>query len=163
MLPVNRDDGDDEGRAGLAECPFCQVVAGRRGHEIVYVDRTVAAFLCEPPATWGHLLVVPRTHRVTIWDAAPEEAAATILAARLLARVLRDELGAVGIHLRQNSGVRAGQDVPHFHVHVIPRYEGDTILPGCVWGVPPWQPPSGGDAERGRVADAVRRGVAASR
>ena len=116
-------------------------------------------FLCEPPATWGHVLVVPREHRSDIWDTAAEEAAAAIEAARLLARVLRVELGAAGINLRQNSGARAGQDVFHFHLHVVPRYEDDTVLPGCVWGVPPWEPPQGGDDERRRVADAIRRGI----
>ena len=72
---------------------------------------------------------------------------------------MRDELGATGVNLRQNSGASAGQDVFHFHLHVVPRYEGDTVLPGCVWGEPPWEPPAGGDAERGRVAAAIRRGL----
>jgi len=83
-------------------------------------------------------------------------------AARLLARVVRDELGAIGVNLRQNSGSRAGQDVFHFHLHVVPRYEDDTVLPGCVWGEPPWEPPAGGDAERIRVASAIRQGVGSS-
>ena len=121
----------------------------------------VVAFLCEPPATWGHLLVVPRAHRRDIWDAPRDEAIAVMAAAHLLAGVVRDELGAVGVNLRQNSGAHAGQDVFHFHMHLVPRYEGDTVQPGCVWGEPPWQPPEGGDEERSRVADAIRRGVVA--
>lgn len=48
------------------ECPFCQIVTGHRRQEIVYEDDTVVAFLCEPPATWGHKLVVPREHRCDI-------------------------------------------------------------------------------------------------
>ena len=79
--------------------------------------------------------------------------------AQRLARVMRDELGAVGVNLRQNSGARAGQDVFHFHLHVVPRYEDDTVLPGCVWGAPPWEAPAGGEAERRRVANALRRGL----
>jgi len=74
---------------------------------------------------------------------------------------MRDDLGATGINLRQNSGERAGQDVFHFHMHVVPRYVDDTVLPGCVWGEPPWQPPAGGEAERDRVAGVLRAGLAA--
>lgn len=144
-------------------CPFCEIVAGEREQEVVYADETAVAFLCEPPAAWGHVLVVPRTHRADVWEITREEAEAATAAAHLLARVLRDELGATGVNLRQNSGHAAGQDVFHFHLHVVPRYPGDGMGRACVWGAPPWQPPAGGDAERQRVADAIRRGVAARR
>jgi histidine triad (HIT) family protein len=143
-------------------CPFCEIAAGRSEQEVVYEDESVVAFLCEPPATWGHLLVVPRDHREDIWSIGAEEATAVMSAAHRLAAVLRDELGAEGVNLRQNSGSRAGQDVFHFHLHVVPRYEGDTVQPGCVWDVPGWEPPAGGEAERRRVAEGIRRGVAAS-
>lgn len=143
-----------------AACPFCEIVAGRQPQETVYADESVVGFLCEPPATWGHLLIVPRRHRVDIWDVARDEIASAILACRLLAEVVRDDLGAVGVNLRQNNGSKAGQDVFHFHLHLVPRYEGDTLLPGCVWGVPPWEPPAGGEEKRRHVADAIRRGVA---
>ena len=79
--------------------------------------------------------------------------------AQLLARILRDELGAVGVNRRQNSGPRAGQDAGHFHVHAVARYEDDTVLPGCVWWMSPWQAPQGGDTARLRVAETIRRGV----
>jgi histidine triad (HIT) family protein len=142
-------------------CPFCEIVADRSGEEVVYEDGLVIAFLCEPPATWGHLLVVPREHREDIWSIDVSEATAVMSAALRLAAVLRDELGAEGVNLRQNSGSLAGQDVFHFHLHLVPRYEGDTVQPGCVWGVPGWEPPLGGEAERRRVAAAIRRGVSA--
>jgi histidine triad (HIT) family protein len=125
----------------------------------VHADELVVAFLCEPPATWGHTLIVPRAHRRDIWEIEPDEAAAAMVLARQLARVVRDQLGATGVNLRQNSGASSGRDVFHFHLHVVPRYEGDTVLPGCVWGEPPWQPPEGGEAERGRVSVAIRRGL----
>jgi histidine triad (HIT) family protein len=141
-------------------CPFCEIAAGRSG-EVVYEDDLIVAFLCEPPATWGHLLIVPREHREDIWSVEKEEATAVMSAAHGLAAVLREELGAVGVNLRQNSGSRAGQDVFHFHLHLVPRYEDDTVQPGCIWGVPGWEPPPGGEAERRRVAEAIRRGVAA--
>jgi histidine triad (HIT) family protein len=145
----------------LSPCAFCDIIGGRRPQEIVYSDATVVGFLCRPPATAGHVLVVPREHRRDIWDIAPEEATAVIAAARVLAAVMRDDLGAVGVNLRQNTGSKAGQDVFHFHLHVIPRYESDTVLPGCVWGVPPWEPPPDGAEEREQIAAVLRRGASA--
>jgi histidine triad (HIT) family protein len=139
-------------------CPFCEIVAGRRD-ELVYTNETVAAFLCDPPATSGHTLIVPRLHRTDIWDVTREEAAAAVVLARRLAEVMRDRLGATGVNLRQNSGARAGQDVFHFHLHVVPRYEDDTVLPGCVWGMPPWQPPANGAEERRRLAKTLRNAL----
>jgi histidine triad (HIT) family protein len=137
-------------------CPFCEIADGRSDQEVVYAGEGVVAFLCEPPATWGHALVVPRAHKRDIWAVEGDEAAAVMKVAHRLADAMRDQLGAVGVNLRQNSGGKAGQDVFHFHLHVVPRYEDDTVLPGCVWGMPPWQPPAGGDAERHRVAAALR-------
>jgi len=143
----------------MEPCPFCKIGAARTEQEVVYSDDMVVAFLCEPPATWGHALITPRQHRPDIWTVEPAEAQSVMALALRMAHVMRDELGAVGVNLRQNSGSRAGQDVFHFHLHVVPRYEDDTVLPGCVWGMPPWQPPVGGDAERRRVANALRGGL----
>jgi histidine triad (HIT) family protein len=140
------------------DCPFCEIVAGRR-EELVHSDETVAAFLCDPPATPGHTLVVPRVHRTDIWDVTSAEAGAAVELARRLAEAMRDRLGATGVNLRQNSGARAGQDVFHFHLHVVPRYEDDTVLPGCVWGMPPWEPPANGAEERRRLATALRHAL----
>ena len=144
----------------MSDCPFCAIVEGRRDQEIVASDGDAVAFLCEPPATHGHTLIVPRRHRTDIWDVQEHELAQMTELARSLAAVMRDRLGANGINLRQNSGAGAGQDVFHFHLHVVPRYEGDTDQPGCVWGEPPWEPPPDGPEERRRVADALREGLA---
>ena len=73
-----------------------------------------------------------------------------------LARAARDALEAAGVNLKQNNGDIAGQDIFHFHLHVIPRYPGDGVQPGCVWGVPPWKAPSLTERDLGEVAAAVR-------
>jgi histidine triad (HIT) family protein len=140
-------------------CPFCEIVRKRREHDVITAADGVVAFLCEPPATLGHTLIVPEAHRTDIWDLEPGEAKAAIELAHRLAAVMRDRLGAIGINLRQNSGAQAGQDVFHFHLHVVPRYEGDTVLPGCVWGIPPWQPPPNGAQDRRGTAEALRVGL----
>jgi histidine triad (HIT) family protein len=144
----------------VSACPFCEIVEGHRPQEILEENGSVVAFLCEPPATSGHTLIVPRKHRTDIWDVDPAEMAESMELARRLAEAMRDRLGADGVNLRQNSGKRAGQDVFHFHLHVVPRYEDDTVLPGCVWGMPPWQPPPNGPEERRRIVKELRAGLA---
>jgi histidine triad (HIT) family protein len=146
----------------MEPCPFCEIVAGRKQQEeIVHSNGAVVAFLCEPPATSGHTLIVPRVHRSDIWDVEPAEASSALELARLLAHVMREELGAVGVNLRQNSGARSGQDVFHFHLHVVPRYEDDTVLPGCVWGSPPWRSPPNGAKDRRHLAARLGEGLSA--
>ena len=146
----------------MNDCPFCAIVDGRLKQEVVAADDSVVAFLCNPPATQGHTLIVPKHHRTDIWDVERDELFRMTELARRLAATMRESLGAVGVNLRQNSGARAGQDVFHFHLHVVPRYEDDTVQPGCVWGAPPWQPPPNSADERGRIAEALREGLAGS-
>ena len=109
---------------------------------------------------WGHVLVVPRAHVADIWAIDVAGARDVVTVAHRLALALRAALGAQGINLRQNSGAAAGQDVFHFHLHVIPRYEGDTLGRACVWGAPPWRPPEGGEEKRREVARAIREALA---
>jgi histidine triad (HIT) family protein len=143
----------------VSDCPFCAIVEGRLHQEVVASEGHAVAFLCEPPATQGHTLIVPRHHRADIWDTEPHEVAQVVELARRLAAVMRERLGAIGINLRQNSGAQAGQDVFHFHLHVVPRYENDTVQPGCVWGSPPWHPPPNGPEDRRRIAGMLRDGL----
>lgn len=115
---------------------FCQIAAGDLPSWIVMSNEHVVAFLDKKPATRGHMLIVTREHRRDLWALLPNEATAAMSAARQLAHAARSALGATGMNLKQNNGEEAGQDVFHFHLHVIPRYPDDTVLPGCVWGIP---------------------------
>ena len=144
-------------------CPFCEIAAGERQQEVVFADDSVVAFLCEPPAAWGHVLVVPRAHVADIWTIDVADAQAVVGVAQRVAAALRSALGAEGINLRQNSGRASGQDVFHFHLHVVPRFAGDSLGPACVWGAPPWRPPEGGDEKRAAVARAIREALAVPR
>jgi len=137
-------------------CPFCAIVRGEKGQEIVYADERVVGFLCEPPATTGHVIVVPRAHVEDLWEIGESDAAHVMAVAHRVAGGLRNALEPDGVNIRHNTGTVAGQDVFHFHVHVIPRYEDDTVQPGCVWGSAPWRPPPGGVAARARTAELIR-------
>jgi histidine triad (HIT) family protein len=116
-----------------ATCVFCRIAAGELPARIVYDDSLVLAFLDAAPATPGHTLVVPRAHRRDLFDIADDELAQVVLAARRIAVAIREALGVPGVKLHQVSGADAGQDVFHFHLHVIPRFEGDPFKIEANW------------------------------
>ena len=104
---------------------FCDIIHGTSPASWVYQDDTVVAFMDIQPITQGHMLVVPREHAVLMTDANETVAMRTFKVARRLAGVARQTLGASGVNLLVMDGEAAYQDVPHFHVHVIPRYPRD--------------------------------------
>ena len=83
------------------------------------------AFMDIQPITHGHMLVVPREHGMLMEDINETAAMRTFRIARQLAALARRVLGASGVNLFVADGEVAFQDVPHFHVHVIPRYPND--------------------------------------
>lgn len=115
-----------------AECIFCDIAAGRGEASIVFADETVVAFLALFSVTPGHLLVVPRAHAVGLEDLDRATGAHAWSVAHDMARALRrSELRCEGINVWVCDGEVAFQTVPHFHLHVIPRFEGDgwTAVP----------------------------------
>jgi histidine triad (HIT) family protein len=107
------------------QCVFCDIVRGTSPASLVYQDDTVIAIMDIQPITQGHMLVVPREHAVLMTDLNEPAAMRTFKIARRLAAVARHTLGASGINLIVMDGEAAYQDVPHFHIHVIPRYPRD--------------------------------------
>ncbi|HEV7529400.1 MAG TPA: HIT family protein [Solirubrobacteraceae bacterium] len=121
------------------DCIFCKIVAGELPATIVSEDERTISFMDIAPATRGHALVIPRAHSSDLLGIGPEDLAAVNLAAQQLAGRIKDRLGADGVNLLNSCGAVAFQTVFHFHLHVIPRYEGDGLRL-------PWVP-SAGDAE----------------
>ena len=117
------------------ECLFCRVVRGELPSYVVLEDELSVAFLDVRPAARGHTLVVPRAHVEHLWDADPDSAAAVMRTAHGAAALLRDRLAPDGLTLRQNTGEASGQQVPHLHLHLVPRWHGDGTIG---W---PWPPP----------------------
>ena len=105
-----------------AECPFCAYLDNRVPCAFVTRTGTVSAFLNRTQYERGALLVVPNAHVATVMEAPEELVAAVHLEARRLATRLVDVLDATGVNVFQNNGASAGQTVPHYHVHVVPRY-----------------------------------------
>ena len=88
---------------------------------MVYEDSDVVAFLDIQPVNTGHLLVVPRAHHESLSDIPHQLAMHLFEVAMELAPVVKQVAGADGLNSVVNSGAAAGQDVFHYHVHVIPR------------------------------------------
>jgi len=109
----------------MESCPFCRIREGALSAHVLYEDDEVLAFLDIYPCTEGHTLVVPRRHAASLTECPPATVAALFLAAVRLAGAIQKGLGAPGFNLGVNDGRAAGQEVPHFHVHVIPRYGGE--------------------------------------
>jgi histidine triad (HIT) family protein len=107
------------------QCVFCDILRGDSPATFVHQDDTVVAFMDIQPITHGHMLVVPREHAILMSDLNETAAMRTFRVARHLSEVVRHTLGAGGVNLFVADGEVAFQDVPHFHVHVIPRYPND--------------------------------------
>jgi len=109
----------------VSDCIFCSIVRGEAPASFTHEDDTVVAFMDIQPITHGHMLVVPREHAVLMHDVNETVAMRAFKVARQLAELARQTLGASGVNLFVADGEVAFQDVPHFHVHVIPRYPKD--------------------------------------
>ncbi len=111
------------------DCIFCRIVAGNAPATRIYEDEAVIAILDIFPWARGHSLVIPRNHAATIWEITPEDAAAVMKAAHVVAPAVRDAVGAEGMNLLQSNGRAAWQTVDHLHLHLIPRWSSDSLVP----------------------------------
>lgn len=131
------------------ECIFCAIVAGDIPATRVYEDEQVLAFMDIAPAAPGHTLVIPKRHYRTIFDMPAAVGSEIMQAAILLANGIRTALNPDGLNLFQSNEAAGFQTVFHFHLHLIPRWEGDSLRL-------PWQPTEGDMAEIGAVAAKIR-------
>jgi len=106
-------------------CIFCDLIRGAGEVSICYEDSVAIAFLDIQPVNPGHVLVVPREHYEVLQDI-PKDVGAHLylVAAKLIPRV-QPASGATDMNIVVNSGAAAGQNVMHYHIHLIPRREGD--------------------------------------
>jgi len=106
-------------------CTFCDLIHGAGEASICYEDAEAIAFMDIQPVNAGHVLVVSRRHYERFEDLPPELAMHLFRVATKLVPAIKKVAAAEGMNIVVNSGVAAGQDEPHFHVHVIPRTTGD--------------------------------------
>ncbi len=126
-----------------SDCIFCKIIAGEIPSATVYEDDYYKAIMDISPAAKGHIVILAKNHCANLFELDDESAAKGLIVARTLATAMKNELGCDGINLLQNNGEAAGQTVFHYHMHLIPRYNGDSIA--MTW--------SHGKYEIGEMAD----------
>ena len=115
-------------------CIFCGILNNELPASRVYEDEHTLAFLDIHPIARGHALVVPKRHVESYTDLSSNEVSQLAQVGRLVAAHLKSALeGCEGVSLSLADGTSAGQEVPHAHLHVIPRRRGD----GFGWKFPP--------------------------
>jgi histidine triad (HIT) family protein len=110
-----------------ANCIFCKIVRGEIPAIKVHEDELTLSFMDIQPASPGHLLVISKTHAANLLDLAEVDLLAVTRATQRLARAAQKALEPDGIRINQFNGTAAGQSVFHYHVHVIPVWEGRKI------------------------------------
>jgi histidine triad (HIT) family protein len=111
----------------MTDCVFCKIAAGEIPAHKVYEDDTVVAFLDVAHFTKGHTLIIPKSHYVDLLDTPDEVVAKIAVLAKDLATNYKPTLAVDGFNIKQNSGHVAGQEVMHYHVHLIPRYNNGSF------------------------------------
>ena len=107
------------------DCIFCKIANGEIPSKTLYEDERFQVILDLGPATKGHALILPKDHFSNLFELPDETAGEVMKLARRMAVQMKEKLHADGFNLVQNNGECAGQTVMHFHLHLIPRYEGD--------------------------------------
>ena len=110
-------------------CIFCKIVHKQASSSVVYEDESIVAFLDIRPLNIGHTLVIPKAHYVDIFDLPEEQLSQVHKVAKEVSWAVKKATEADGISIIQQNGKAAGQDIFHFHVHVVPRFEGQKLPP----------------------------------
>ncbi|HRY08697.1 MAG: HIT family protein [Actinobacteria bacterium] len=109
-------------------CIFCAIVAGDLPATVIAETDHTLAFMDINPATRGHALVIPKKHAADLMEIDEDDLARCTALAKQIARRAIDRLDADGVNLVNACGSAAWQTVFHFHIHVVPRYEGNDGL-----------------------------------
>lgn len=118
------------------DCIFCRIANGEIPSKTIYEDEDFRGILDLGPASRGHALILPKKHFPDLFALDDDTASKVFVVARNVATRMRRTLGCEGFNVLQNNGEIAGQSVFHFHMHLIPRYKGDSV------GLPDWTPGS---------------------
>jgi histidine triad (HIT) family protein len=131
---------------------FTRIVRGEIPAVKIYEDAGTLAFLDIGPASHGHALVICKDEHPDLYSIPVETLAAVQATVQKVARGLRDALAPDGLNIVQNNGAAAGQTVFHYHVHLIPRWEGDGALQL-------WKPQQVDAQALNELAEQIRRAI----
>lgn len=106
------------------DCLFCKIIEGTIPSKTIYEDEMVKVFLDINPNTNGHCLIIPKKHIVTVNDVDSQLASHILEVEKKIYKLLKEKLNIEGLTIVQNNEL--GQEVKHYHVHLIPRYSDDN-------------------------------------
>ena|SRR3989344_9175267 len=109
----------------VRSCLFCKIAEKEIPASIIFEDDAAAAFLDVHPQTLGHTIVIPKEHRETILDTPENELASVFGAVKKAVELIKRKLHPDGFTIGMNHGKAGGQVVPHLHIHIMPRWNGD--------------------------------------
>ena len=139
----------------MSDCVFCRIRDGQIPSMTIYEDDRTLCIMDINPLNAGHCLVITQNHAATLFDTDPADLAAAITTAQKVAVALRAALKPDGLNLLQANGAAAFQSVPHFHLHLIPRWSNDGK--GFDWKLVP-----GDRAQITAAGDKIRAALDAS-
>ena len=114
----------------LDNCIFCKIAAGEIPSTTIYEDEDFRVILDIEPAAKGHALILPKEHYANLYELDDALAAKALVVAKKVITQMTEVLRCDGYNVLQNNGTAAGQTVFHFHIHLIPRYNGDDVKIG---------------------------------
>ena len=111
----------------MSNCVFCKVIAKEIPASVVHEDERTLAFMDLGQVNPGHVLVAAKAHAENLYELSDADAAAVFRTAARVARAIRAAFAPQGLSVYQANGKPAGQTVLHFHLHLVPRHEGDGM------------------------------------
>ena len=111
----------------MTECVFCKIASKVIPASVVHEDERTLAFMDLGQVNPGHVLVAAKAHTENLYELGDADAAAVSRAVARVARAIRDAFAPQGLSVYQANGRVAGQTVFHYHVHLVPRHEGDGM------------------------------------
>lgn len=111
----------------MSDCIFCKIVSGEIPSKKIYEDSDHVAFLDIFPASKGHSLVIPKSHHVDIHELSAQAYGEMASVAKKVADLLHIKLQSEGTTIMQMNREAGWQTVFHAHMHVIPRWSGDSL------------------------------------
>lgn len=139
-----------------AACLFCRIVAGEAAAHIITEDDLTLALVDPRQPRRGHCLVIPKTHVETVFELDATTGGAVMATVVKVALAVRVAFQPEGLSLWQSNGAAAGQEVPHFHLHVLPRWVDDGLL-----RIYPARPPTPAGSELDEQLEEIRSVLAA--
>ena len=134
------------------DCIFCKIANGEIPSTTIYEDDDFRVILDLGPASRGHALILPKQHYKDLNALDPSIAAKVLPLAAKIGAAEKKALGCAAYNVVQNNGPEAGQTVFHFHVHIIPRYQGGPKMVS-------WQPGEPSKEELAQTGDALREAL----